>query len=71
MVQASEPSAPHRPRGAWQGGLDHAADAHGVELIWCMATPADIFPTTLVRVAVRTSDDYRFIGDPALRGRGS
>ena len=40
----------------------------GVELIWCMATPADlVLAATLDHVvAVRTSDDYRFAADPAL-----
>ena len=27
---------------AWQRGLDALADEFGIELIWCMATPADI-----------------------------
>jgi hypothetical protein len=53
---------------AWQCGLDALADEFGIELIWCMATPADIvLAATLDHVvAVRTSDDYRFAADPAL-----
>jgi hypothetical protein len=59
---------PGRAR-AWQEGLDRAADAHGLSLQWCMATPADFFQTvTLRRVnAIRTSGDYRYIiGSQAL-----
>jgi hypothetical protein len=60
-------AAPGRA-AAWQRGLDALADELGVELIWCMATPADIvLAATLDHVvAVRTSDDYRFAADPAL-----
>ena len=60
-------AAPDRA-AAWQRGLDALADELGVELIWCMATPADIvLAATLDHVvAVRTSDDYRFAADPAL-----
>jgi hypothetical protein len=52
----------------WQRGLDALAHEHGVELIWCMATPADlVLAATLDHVvAVRTCDDYRFAADPAL-----
>ncbi len=52
----------------WQHALDEHARATGVDLMWCMATPADmIAATSLERViAVRTSDDYRFSDDPAL-----
>ncbi len=52
----------------WQRGLDELAAESGVDLIWCMATPADlIHAASLDRVvAVRTSDDYRFAADPAL-----
>jgi hypothetical protein len=52
----------------WQRALDALADEFGVELIWCMATPADmVLAATLDHVvAVRTSDDYRFAADPAL-----
>ncbi|MEX2206147.1 MAG: hypothetical protein WEF50_07975 [Myxococcota bacterium] len=59
---------PGRAR-AWQEGLDRAAAAHGLSLLWCMATPADFFQTlTLRRVnAIRTSGDYRYIiGNQAL-----
>ncbi|HTN78638.1 MAG TPA: hypothetical protein VMK16_03110 [Acidimicrobiales bacterium] len=52
----------------WQRGLDDLAEEIGVDLIWCMATPADIvLAATLDHVvAVRTSDDYRFADDPAF-----
>lgn len=52
----------------WQRTLDALADEAGVDLIWCMSTPADIvLAATLDHVvAVRTSDDYRFAPDPAL-----
>lgn len=52
----------------WQRALDALAADSGVDLIWCMATPADlVHAATLERVAaVRTSDDYRFAADPAL-----
>ncbi|MEM9133784.1 MAG: hypothetical protein AAF962_19410 [Actinomycetota bacterium] len=57
---------PGRAR-AWQHGLDEAAGATGIDLIWCMATPADFVATVELAnvVAVRTSDDYRFTADPA------
>ena len=60
-------AAPDRA-AAWQRALDALADELGVDLIWCMATPADIvLAATLDHVvAVRTSDDYRFAADPAL-----
>ena len=52
----------------WQRALDALADESGVDLIWSMATPADIvLAATLDHVvAVRTCDDYRFAEDPAL-----
>jgi hypothetical protein len=59
---------PGRAR-AWQEGLDRAAAANGLSLLWCMATPADFFQTvTLERVhTIRTSGDYRYIiGSQAL-----
>ncbi|MCU1365000.1 MAG: hypothetical protein JWN39_639 [Ilumatobacteraceae bacterium] len=60
-------SAPDRA-SAWQRGLDALAEESGVDLIWSMATPADIvLAATLDHVvAVRTCDDYRFAADPAL-----
>jgi hypothetical protein len=60
-------AAPDRA-ARWQRGLDALADELATELIWCMATPADIvLAATLDHVvAVRTSDDYRFASDPAL-----
>jgi len=52
----------------WQRALDTLADESGIDLIWSMATPADIvLAATLDHVvAVRTCDDYRFAADPAL-----
>jgi len=40
----------------------------GVDLVWCMATPADLVLAASLEhvVAVRTSDDYRFAADPAI-----
>ncbi len=60
-------AAPGRA-AAWQRGLDALADESGIDLIWSMATPADlVFAAGLDHVvAVRTSDDYRFAADPAL-----
>ncbi|MCU1400301.1 MAG: hypothetical protein JWN62_3410 [Acidimicrobiales bacterium] len=60
-------SVPDRA-AAWQRGLDALAEESGVDLIWSMATPADIvLAATLDHVvAVRTCDDYRFAADPAL-----
>lgn len=57
---------PGRAR-AWQHGLDEAAGATGIDLLWCMATPADLMATVELDnvVAVRTSDDYRYAEDPA------
>jgi hypothetical protein len=53
---------------AWQRSLNGHAQATGVDLLWCMATPADLMvAASLDRViAVRTCDDYRFAGDPAF-----
>ena len=53
---------------AWQRALEAHAGAHGLGLIWCMATPADLIAAAGLDhvVAVRTSDDYRFAPDPAL-----
>ena len=52
----------------WQRGLNEHARDTGVDLLWCMATPADLMlAASLDRViAVRTCDDYRFADDPAL-----
>jgi hypothetical protein len=52
----------------WQQGLNEHARSTGVDLLWCMATPADLMlAASLDRViAVRTCDDYRFAADPAL-----
>ncbi len=53
---------------AWQRALDEQAGAHGMGLLWCMPTPADLVAAATLDhvVAVRTSDDYRFADDPAL-----
>lgn len=55
---------PGRAR-AWQEGLNAAADAYGLTLQWCMASPADFLQTlTLPRVtSIRTSGDYRYLFD--------
>jgi Raffinose synthase or seed imbibition protein Sip1 len=52
----------------WQRALNDHARATGVDLLWCMATPADLMLASgLDRViAVRTCDDYRFADDPAF-----
>ncbi len=53
---------------AWQRALNEHGRATDVDLLWCMATPADLIAAVeLDRViAVRTCDDYRFADDPAL-----
>lgn len=53
---------------AWQRALHAHAAATGVDLLWCMATPADLVLAAHLEhvVAVRTSDDYRFAEDPAF-----
>ncbi|MFK7919258.1 MAG: hypothetical protein AB8G14_14375 [Ilumatobacter sp.] len=53
---------------AWQRALNEHATDTGVDLVWCMATPADLLlSASLDRViAVRTCDDYRFAPDPAM-----
>lgn len=53
---------------AWQLALDEHAGATGVDLLWCMATPADLVLAAQLEhvVAVRTCDDYRFADDPAF-----
>jgi hypothetical protein len=60
-------SAPGRA-AEWQRALNDHARATGVDLLWCMATPADLMLASgLDRViAVRTCDDYRFADDPAF-----
>lgn len=60
-------SAPGRA-AAWQRALNGHARDTDVDLVWCMATPADLMEAaTLDRViAVRTCDDYRFATDPAF-----
>ncbi|MEM8618906.1 MAG: hypothetical protein AAGF73_04210 [Actinomycetota bacterium] len=59
----------HPGRAAqWQRTLNRLAAEYDVDLLWCMATPADMIEASqLDRVAaIRTSDDYRFTTDPAL-----
>jgi hypothetical protein len=53
---------------AWQRALNDHATASGIDLMWCMATPADLIAASRFDrvIAVRTSDDYRFADDPAL-----
>jgi hypothetical protein len=48
---------------AWQRALDAAAAEHGLSLLWCMASPADLCAApSLPRVAaVRSSGDYRYV----------
>lgn len=60
-------AAPGRAR-AWQEGLDRAADAHGLTLQWCMATPADFLQSISLRhlTSIRTSGDYRYLFDNGL-----
>ncbi|MET0662752.1 MAG: hypothetical protein ABWZ42_06450 [Ilumatobacteraceae bacterium] len=60
-------SAPGRAM-AWQRALDEHGRATGVDLLWCMATPADLIAAVEFErvIAVRTCDDYRFADDPAM-----
>lgn len=60
-------AAPGRA-AAWQRALDEHAGATGVDLLWCMATPADLIAASTFEhvAAVRTCDDYRFADDPAF-----
>ena len=50
------------------GARSRMAGDTGVDLLWCMATPADLCSRRQFDhvVAVRTSDDYRFAADPAM-----
>lgn len=52
----------------WQRALNEHAGATDIDLLWCMATPADLIAAARFDrvIAVRTSDDYRFTEDPAL-----
>ena len=49
----------------WQNALDRAATYYGIDLIWCMATPADFAEAVSLEnvIAIRTSDDYRYAPD--------
>ena len=60
-------SAPGRA-AAWQRTLNEHARATDVDLLWCMATPADLIAAVEFDrvIAVRTCDDYRFAADPAM-----
>ncbi len=51
----------------WQRAMNRHAAATGVDLLWCMATPADLVEAAHLDhvIAVRTSDDYRYADDPA------
>ena len=53
---------------AWQRALNEHAGATDIDVLWCMATPADMIAAVEFDrvIAVRTSDDYRFTEDPAL-----
>ena len=53
---------------AWQRALNEHGRATGVDLLWCMATPADLIAAVELErvIAVRTCDDYRFADDPAM-----
>ena len=52
----------------WQRTLNRLAAEYDIDLLWCMATPADMIEAAQLDrvVAIRTSDDYRFTTDPAL-----
>ena len=52
---------------AWQRAVGRHADEADIDLLWCMATPADYVVAAEIdrMVAVRTCDDYRFAPDPA------
>jgi hypothetical protein len=53
---------------AWQRALNEHGRATDIDLLWCMATPADLIAAVEFDrvIAVRTCDDYRFADDPAL-----
>jgi hypothetical protein len=53
---------------AWQRALNEHGRATDVDLLWCMATPADLIAAVEFDrvIAVRTCDDYRFAADPAM-----
>lgn len=55
----------------WQNDLDDAARSNGLTLIWCMATPADMFHAASLQrvIAIRSSDDYRYADDPSTLWR--
>ncbi|MEM9747734.1 MAG: hypothetical protein AAF945_13640 [Actinomycetota bacterium] len=55
----------------WQRALDRLAGERDIDLVWCMATPADLIAAAELDrvVAVRTCDDYRFAEDPAFLWR--
>lgn len=52
---------------AWLRALNESARRHGLSLIFCMSTPANMMAArNLDRVtAMRTCDDYRYAEDPA------
>jgi hypothetical protein len=53
---------------AWQRALNGHGTATDIDLLWCMATPADLITAVEFDrvIAVRTCDDYRFADDPAM-----
>lgn len=55
----------------WQHQLDGAAKEANVNLIWCMATPADMAQAVSLQqiVALRSCDDYRYAKDPSVLWR--
>lgn len=55
----------------WQRQLDSAAKEHNVNLIWCMATAADMAQAASLEqiIALRSCDDYRYAKDPSILWR--
>lgn len=52
----------------WQRAMNEYAGETDVDLLWCMATPADFMLAASLDhvIAIRTCDDYRFNDDPAF-----
>lgn len=55
----------------WQHQLNTAAKENNINLIWCMATMADMAHAVSLTqvVAVRSCDDYRYARDPSILWR--
>lgn len=55
----------------WQQQLNTAARDYDIDLIWCMATAADMAHAASLSqvVAVRSCDDYRYAEDPSILWR--